>query len=171
MLKSKWLDRKWNHHADHLLHTLVTVVIPSYTIRHVRQELGFEGLNLARKHHTELLARTPEINTADIRDLGDDRFAVQSVTNSSHIYSVNLGTQSCDCLDWPRVQLCKHVTAVAHFFGGNQQIEVKVPTPPIREGSAGPPATEVAATSILENVIAVSKALLSHGELLSPETV
>jgi hypothetical protein len=113
------------------------------------------------------------MNAACIHDLGNDKFTVQSVTNSLHIYTVNLGTQSCDCPDWPRVRLCKHVTTVAHFFGGDQQIEVKVPNPapPIWEGSAGPPATEAKATSILENVIAVSKALLSHGELSSPETV
>jgi hypothetical protein len=174
ILKSKWLEGKQNRRADHLVHTLVTVMLPSYMIHHVRQELGFEGLNLAEKHRKELLVRTLEINTVNIHDLGGDQFAVQSVTNSSCIYSVNLSTQSCDCADWPRVLLCKHVTAAAHFFGnGDLQIESKVskPTPPIREGSAGVPATEATATSILENVIAVSKALLSHSELPSPETV
>jgi hypothetical protein len=174
ILKSKWLEGKRNRHADHLVHTLVTVMLPSYAIHHVRQELGFEGLNLAKKRCKELLVQTPEINATNIRDLGGNQFAVQSVTNSSCIYSVNLSTQSCDCPDWPRVLLCKHVTAAAHFFGnGDLQIESKVskPAPPIREGSAGAPATEATASLILENVIAVSKALLSHGELSSPETV
>jgi hypothetical protein len=99
ILKSKWLEGKQNHCADHLVHTLVTVMLPSYVIHHVCQELGFEGLNLAEKHCKELLVRTLEINTANIHDLGGDQFAMQSVTNSSCIYSVNLSTQSCDCPD------------------------------------------------------------------------
>lgn len=176
VLKSKWLEGKRNRRVDHLVHTLVTVMIPSYAIHHVRQELGFEGLNLADKRRKELLARTPEINASCICTLGDDQFKVQSATISSRIYLVNLSTESCDCPDWPRIQLCKHVAAVAHFFGnGHRQIDVKVPpcARPIRDGSANAEtsAAQVCATDILENVIAVSKALLSDGELLSPETV
>lgn len=29
--------------------------------------------------------------------------------DSTWRYQVNLGKLTCDCLDWPRVQLCKHV--------------------------------------------------------------
>ncbi|KAH8982581.1 hypothetical protein EDB92DRAFT_1804429, partial [Lactarius akahatsu] len=55
ILKSKWLEGKWNQHVDHLVHTLVMIMLPSYVIQHVHQELGFEGLNLASKRHTEIL--------------------------------------------------------------------------------------------------------------------
>ena len=55
VLKSKWLDRKRNRRVDHLIHTLITVMVPSYVVQHVRQEQGFEGLNLADKRHKELL--------------------------------------------------------------------------------------------------------------------
>ncbi|KAH9164648.1 hypothetical protein EDB89DRAFT_2077796 [Lactarius sanguifluus] len=136
-------------------------MLPLYTIQHVRQELGFEGLNLARKRHTEILKRTPEINAKSIRNLGDARYSVQSVTNSSH---------------WPRVELCKHVTAVAHFFGnGGQQIEVEVApktaqVQAVQEGSVHV-RSEASATAILENVIALSRAFLSDGTVSSPETV
>jgi hypothetical protein len=150
-------------------------MLPSYAIQHVRQELGFEGLNLAGKRRKEILARTPEIKAGLICRLGDNQFNVQSVTNSTRIYLVNLGTQSCDCPDWPRARLCKHVSAVAHFFGnGDHQIEVVVPrAQPIREGSAGAQSL-ASATSILENVIAISRALLSDASdvaLSSPKTV
>ena len=149
-------------------------MLPSYAIHHVRQELGFEGLNLANKRRKELLARTPEMNAACVCDLGDDKFQVRSSTESSRFYAVDLSMQSCDCPDWPRVRLCKHVTAAAHFFrDGDLQIEEKVPKGPlpIREGSADHARATETATSVLENVIAVSKALLNHGELSSLETV
>ncbi|KAH9029764.1 hypothetical protein EDB83DRAFT_2526083 [Lactarius deliciosus] len=151
-------------------------MLPSYVIQHVRQELGFEGLNLAGKRHTEILKRTPEINAKSIRNIGDARYSVQSVTNSSHTYLVQLGTQSCDCPDWPRVELCKHVSIVAHFFGnGGQQIEVEVApktaqAQPVQEGSARAQ-SEASATAILENVIAISRAFLSDGAASSPETI
>ena len=169
MLKSRWLEGKQNHQVDHLIHTLVTMLLPSYTIHHIHQELGFEGLNLANKQCKELLMQTPEMNTTCVHDLGDNKFTVQSVTNPSQIYAVNLSTQPCNCPDWPRVQLCKHVTTVVHFFrDGDLQIALKAALP-IQEGSAGPWATETT-TSILENVIAISKALLNHGKLSSHET-
>ena len=169
VLKSRWLEGKWNHQADHLIHTLVTVMLPSYVIHHIHQELGFEGLNLANKWHKELLMQTLEMNTMCVCDLGDNKFTVQSVTNPSQIYAVNLSTQTCNYPDWPKVQLCKHVTAVIHFFrDGDLQIVPKAALP-IWEGSVGPQVTETT-TSILENVITISKALLNHSKLSSPET-
>ncbi len=116
------------------------------------------------------------MNAESICDLGDDRFYVQSVTHSSRRYLVGLGTQSCDCADWPRVRLCKHVTAVAHFFGnGDQQMGAVVDTvpetaQPIWESSVGDQ-SDMSAESILENVIAVSRELLNDGAPSSPETV
>ena len=38
VLRSKWLDRKRNRRVDHLIHTLVTIMVPSYTVQHVHQE-------------------------------------------------------------------------------------------------------------------------------------
>ncbi|KAH8989995.1 hypothetical protein EDB92DRAFT_1799374, partial [Lactarius akahatsu] len=49
ILKSKWLEGKQNQRVDHLVHTLVMIMLPLYAIQHVCQELGFEGLNLAGK--------------------------------------------------------------------------------------------------------------------------
>ncbi len=92
-------------------------MLPTYESRRNSQHLGFEGLNLKEKRHTELLARTPEIKAEAIHTLGDNRFYVKSTSESSHMYQVDLGKQCCDCLDWPQAWLCKHVMAVAHFFG------------------------------------------------------
>ena len=116
------------------------------------------------------------MNAESICDLGDDQFYVQSVTHSSRRYLVGLGTQSCDCADWPRVQLCKHVTAIVHFFGnGDQQMGAVVDmvpetVQPIQESLVGDQ-SDTSAKSILENVIAISRELLNDGAPLSPETV
>jgi hypothetical protein len=118
------------------------------------------------------------MNAKTIHSVGSDRFYVQSVTDPSHKYLMDLGKQSCDCPDWPRVQLCKHITAVAHFFGHkDQQIEVvpAVPKsaplshPPIWEDSPGERSD--ASASILQNVINVSKDFLSDSAPSSPGTV
>ncbi len=114
------------------------------------------------------------MNAKSIHKLGDDQFNVQS-TQAARMYLVKLGTQSCDCPDWPRVQLCKHVTAIAHFFGnGDQKIELDVPKTVQAQSNwegLADMRSEVSATSILENVIAVSRALLSDGALSSLETI
>ena len=172
MLKSKWLEGKHNRHVDHLIYTLVMVMLPSYENCHNRQKLGFDSPDLANKWHTEILTCTLELQVKSICNLGDDQFSVQSVTHSTHTYSMELRAQSCNCPDWPRVQLCKHIAAIAHYFSGNQQIVLKSIEPkPDREGSLGAQSNGSSAASIVENVIAVSRAYLDDGAPSSPATV
>ena len=173
MLKSKWLEGKRNRRADHLVSILIKDVIPEFVCRYNGQNLGFHGSDLGKKRREELLARTPEMNAESIRSVGDNGFYVRSVTDPSREYLVDLSKQSCDCPDWPRVWLCKHVTAVAHFFGRkDQQIEVELiipkstapaPAPSSREESPGEHSDASAASaSILQNVINVSRDFLNN---------
>ena len=167
-----WLEGKRNRRGDHLIHTLAVDMLPYYETRHNSQELGFSGSNLAQKRRTELLARTPEMNADSICAKGGDRYYVKSATESSRSYLVELSKRSCDCPDWPRVQLCKHVTAVAHFFGNGDQLIDSVPT--VRAVEPEGPSDvrgNATATSILENVINVSRDFLSDGTPSSPGTV
>ncbi len=169
-----WLEGKRNRRTDHLIHTLVVDMLPYYETRHHSQELGFSGSNLAQKRRKELLARTPEMNADSISAVEDDRYYVQSATDSSRTYLVELTKLSCDCVDWPRVQLCKHVTAVAHFFGYGDLLAVPE-APGIAQPveSEGPPdaCSDATAATILENVISVSREFLSGGVPSSPGTV
>jgi hypothetical protein len=108
---------------------------------------------------------------------------VQSATESSHTYLVDLKAQSCDCPDWPRVRLCKHVTTVAHFFGTGIQLKLlasdsasspapSTPVPSPVESDSSPDAhSDATAASILENVITVSRDFLSDRVPSSPGTV
>lgn len=123
--------------------------------------------------------RSLEINADSICILGDDCYYVQSATEPSCNYVVELSKLSCDCPDWPRIQLCKHVSAVAHFFGSGNLLDqlTEDPTPasvetakPMESGGS-PNARDTTATMILESVITVSREYLSDGVPSSPDTV
>ena len=173
MLKSKFLEGKRNRHANHLITILIKNVEAEYVCHYDGQNMGFHGSDLGKEHHEELLVRTPEMNAESIRTVGNNGFYVHSVTDPSREYLVDLGKQSCDCPDWPRVRLCKHVTAMAHFFGHkDQQIEVELivpkstapaPAPSSREESPGERSNASAASaSILQNVINISRDFLNN---------
>jgi hypothetical protein len=183
VLKSMFLEGKQNWRTDYLVYKLVMDMIPHYEICHQSQELGFDGSNLAQKLRKEILVRTPEINANSVHAQGDNRYYVQSATDSSRTYLVDLKAQSCDCPDWPRVRLCKHIAAVAHFFGTGIQLELlasdsasspapstPVPSPVELDGSPDV-CSDATATSILENVITVSRDFLSDHMPSSPGTV
>ena len=55
VLKSMWLDRKWNCRADHLIYMLKEKMLPYFETCHNSQELRFEGSNLAKKCCKEFL--------------------------------------------------------------------------------------------------------------------
>ena len=137
-------------------------MLPIYESRCNSQQLRFEGPNLKEKWHAELLARTLEINTDTICSLGSNLFSMKSMSTPSHSYQVDLGKQSCNCVDWPRAWLCKHVTAAAHFFGDLSLLKVEHTLPtaqPIREGSANVGEGNVSST--LEDLLSVSRAFLT----------
>ena len=176
-----FLEGKWNRRADYLIYKLVVDMLPHYETRHQSQELRFDGSNLAQKRCKEILARTPEMNADSVHVQGDDCYYMQSATESGRTYLVDLKAKSCDCPDWPRVRLCKHVTAVAHFFGAGNQLELlasdsassPAPSTPTPVESDGLPdaRSDATAASILENVISVSRDFLSDRVPSSPGTV
>ena len=176
-----WLDRKHNQRANHLVYTLVVKMVLYYENCHHCQELGFHGPNLAQKRLKEIHVRTPEVKADSVHTQGDDHFYVCSEKEPSRTYQVNLGKQSCDCPDWPRVRLCKHIAAVAHFFGNVELLPTdfaSAPAPPpatvhpdVTPLGSSPARSDTAAAAILENVISVSKDFLSDGAPSSPGTV
>jgi len=135
------------------------------------------------------------MSAGSIQSLGSERFYVRSVSDMCKMYLVDLGKDSssdlskkylidhgkdsCNCPDWPRVRLCKHIAAVAHF-SSEESIELtratRIPAPQIQENSqdaqsdAGP-ASDASMVPILENMISVSRELLSDGPPSSPGTV
>ena len=187
MLKSHHLDGKRNRHADHLVNILVKEMLLRYENRCHRQERQFEGTDLAKKQRKEICARSPEISNDSIKCLGNGRFYVRSAADLVKMYLVNLskdrtsdmstmylienGKDSCDCPDWPRVRLCKHIAAVAHFC--TDQTNAPNPAPQVHEHSNGnrSPVSNASVVSILEKMINVSRDYLSDGPPSSPGTV
>ena len=158
---------------DHLIHTLVNDMLPNKVACHNSQDLGFKGSNLAKKRRGQLHAWAPEMDANSIHSLGGDCFHMQSAMDSLHKYLVDLGNQSCDCPDWPKVRLCKHVSAVHHFFGHSDLQPVGCPKTPPPNGEVLPDVhSDGAATAtILENVINVSRGALSDGVPSSMDTI
>src|SRR6266852_6510163 len=110
-----------------------------------------QGPNLAEKRQKDILARAPETPQEQIQQIDQSRVKVQS-SSSEKTYEKNILTYTCTCLYFPRSQLCKHIAATVHFFGGgiegggphapvNTSEELAEPdapkSPAHQEGSAG----------------------------------
>jgi hypothetical protein len=87
-----------------------------YEPRHHAQQIGFEGPDLAEKHHRTVLASAKAIPLDSIRCVNDTDFHVASQSNLGKHYLVNIQRLICNCLDFPRVQLCKHLCAVKIWY-------------------------------------------------------
>ena len=140
MLKSKWLDGKHNRRIDDLIYVLLTDLLPEMEDRHKRQELGMEGSDLAKERTNEILTRAPEFPQDRIEQVDEERFLVRS-SNQEKFY--NVGFKDCDCRDFPRVKLCKHVAAVQHYFGGKHS------APPTQPGPTAPDSQETASAAAI----------------------
>ena len=95
---------------------LLADLVPEIEDRYKRQEMGMDGADLGEQRKAEIRARAPEILLKLIEQVQEEHFLVRS-SNQEKIYSINTILNSCDCLDFPRVRLCKHLAAVRHHFG------------------------------------------------------
>ena len=102
---------------DHLIHTLVKGMLPSYEDHHKRQMLGMQGPDLAEKRRKQIVTRAPKIPLERIKEIGQSHFEIQS-SSSEIFYEINILTHTCTCIDFPRIQLCKHLAAMVHYFQG-----------------------------------------------------
>jgi hypothetical protein len=167
--------------VDHLIHALVKDMLPTYQDRHKRQMLGMQGPNLAEKRRKEILARAPETPLERIKEIDRSRFEVQS-TSSENVYEVNLLTYTCTCSNFPRIQLCKHVAATVHFFGGGvvgpwapvnestSEREPDVPKSPAQQdGSVGNTKTHASVISAANDIVRTAQEILVMAPV-DPET-
>ena len=137
----------------------------------------------------------PEMSAKPIQSLGHERFYIRSASNQEKMYLVDLGKDcsqdlsddyliknskdSCNCPDWPRAQLCKHIAAIARSREiANQTILLMVPNAVPQEcetslDSFGSTSlvSDASTIPILENLISVSRDYLSNAPPSSPGTV
>ena len=117
-------------------------MLPTYEDRHKRQKLGMQGPDLAEKRQKQILTCAPETPLDQIKEIDGSRFEIQSMS-SDKTYEVNLLANTCTCFDFPRIQLCKHVAATVHFFGGG--LEKLGPQAPVNTSEAEPNNSELPA--------------------------
>ena len=115
MLKSKWLDGKCNCCVDMLIHTLVRDLMPD-----IEDCLKWQSMkkqdDLAAWHWHTILANTPETPHDFIIQIEDMHFQVHSSTQEL-FYDVDAVNTKCTCSDFPRIEFCKHLASVQHYFG------------------------------------------------------
>ncbi|KAF7371998.1 SWIM-type domain-containing protein [Mycena venus] len=118
VLKGKFLYGKRNHRLDHLINTLLNHVLPYYALKQRRQDLGFEGPDLELKKRQDVLCRSQVYTKSDIIQVegSDSKYLVQSKSNPSQVYEVDIKTYTCTCLDYPLISFCKHICAVQRLF-------------------------------------------------------
>ena len=113
LLKSKWLENKRNRRIDHLIYILTQRMLPDYyQARHERQQVGLEGGDLEERHRLKILAHAKSISAKCITCLGNTTFGVASQTLPGWVYVIDTWAAICDCPDFPKIQLCKHLAAV-----------------------------------------------------------
>jgi hypothetical protein len=76
-----------------------------------------QGPDLAEKCWKQILTRIPKTPLDRIKEIDESHFEIHS-TSSEKKYEIDLLAHTCTCLDFPCIQLCKHVAATMHFFGG-----------------------------------------------------
>jgi len=83
---------------------------------HKQQLVGLEGPDLEEARHEQILESTRNISLDSIHPVSNTEFLVASESNLGHRYLINLTQSICDCKDFPRIRLCKHIAAVNEHF-------------------------------------------------------
>ena len=116
VLKSHYLDSKWNWHIDRVVYTLVKHLEPHFRSRHARQTIGFEGPDLAAARRAEIRASARDMALDSVLNFDSSHFHVASQSHPGEFYAIDLIESICDCPDFPRIRFCKHIAAVYLHF-------------------------------------------------------
>ena len=116
MLKTHWLDGKRQRRIDHVIVMLVRGMVPSYEDKHKRQIFGLNGKDLAAERREEILERAADIPSDSIQTFDHTQFRVASKSRPGLYHMVDLHQSTCECEDFPRIQFCRHITAILFYF-------------------------------------------------------
>jgi hypothetical protein len=116
VLKGKFLDGKRNRRLDHLINVLVARVAGYYALKQRRQELGFEGPDIEVLKRRKILEKSEFYTKEHVEHVEDSRYLVQSESDPSKYYEVDVEAYTCPCLDYPLICFCKHLCAVQRLF-------------------------------------------------------
>lgn len=119
LLKHHFMGSKHGRRVDQLIHVLATVAIPHYQQRHLRQSLGFDGMDLTQTEIDLATRKGADIPPEDVLPRKDlvQAYTVRSQTMRDRTYVVHVDTAcNCTCLAFPRILYCKHIRAVQIHF-------------------------------------------------------
>ncbi|KAJ7599804.1 hypothetical protein C8J56DRAFT_1072439 [Mycena floridula] len=123
VLKSMFLKGKRNCQLDFLIHVLIEDVVPYFRLRERQQIDKFEGLEADMRCRRDIKARCEKQFTIDNvqpweDETGTEIFLVQSKSDESRFYQVDLLLYNCECDGFSRskIQWCKHICAVEKFY-------------------------------------------------------
>jgi hypothetical protein len=171
VLKGKFLQGKRNRRLDHLLNKLLHAVVPYYSLKQRRQDLGLEGPDMEVRKRQDITKRSAAYTQEDIEFVEEGRYLVRSQSDPSRVYEVDIETYTCDCPDYPLISYCKHLCAVQLFFGGEQEVSGTPATPQVPSLASLPPESAPSepatpATPIIDGVESKPKAITVVAEKL-----
>ncbi|KAJ7716040.1 hypothetical protein DFH07DRAFT_762575 [Mycena maculata] len=117
ILKSKHMQAKQGRRVDNLIHTLINVAMPHYIAGHRAQEFGFQGPNLEVRERMKIKVKAESILPESIREIEAGKiFEVQSQSDPTNHYTVNIDENTCPCRSFPLISFCKHICAVQNNY-------------------------------------------------------
>ncbi|KAK6974408.1 hypothetical protein R3P38DRAFT_2811970 [Favolaschia claudopus] len=131
---------------DHLISTLITQVVPYYSLKQRRQKWGFEGIDIEVKKRQDITKKSQSYTVDQIEHVEGSHYLVQSQSKPSDAYEVDLDSYTCSCFDFPLISYCKHICAVQTLFKDDTPVvkdvfgAKSIPTPsPISESEPDSP--------------------------------
>ena len=115
-LKSHCLGGKHNWRIDYVIEKFVTYFISDCQNQHKRQLVGLEAQDLEEARRKQILESTRNISPDSIHLVSNTEFLVASESNPGYRYPIDLTQSTCDCKDFPRIWLYKHIAAVNEHF-------------------------------------------------------
>ncbi|KAF9058352.1 hypothetical protein BDP27DRAFT_1432967 [Rhodocollybia butyracea] len=113
-------------------------VLEYYRSKQQWQNHGFDGPNLELSQRRAIIQKATEqytiedieveecetdVDTSDYSGTKAPIFYVQSKTDPSCHYEVDLETYTCDCFSFPSIKFCKHICAMQQLYGGTDLLE------------------------------------------------
>ncbi|EDR06483.1 uncharacterized protein LACBIDRAFT_328884 [Laccaria bicolor S238N-H82] len=120
-LRTNWLNetRLWSavFRQDQTIFEICETNMLVEVARHHHQHLGFEGPDLELRRRIEIAKHAKTIQKSDISTAEDpSAFRVKSQSIQNFAYDVDLVSYRCNCLSFPLVNFCKHISAVQLHF-------------------------------------------------------
>jgi hypothetical protein len=98
------------------LYILTQKAVPFFELRHRRQALGFEGLDMEDKRWNDVEIQALTIPKTDIEEAKEGCYRVRSQSNPETWFIIDLVACHCDCPSFPLISFCKHVAAIQRHF-------------------------------------------------------